>query len=190
MQATGVQSLGQEDSLEKGMATHSSILAWRIPLTEESGRLQSIGWQRVGHNWATKTFTCPQPGTRPSLPSPLPAEPGLPCPQKNFPLHTSAPKMPRAKCGEGRTWEVRSLLISRLEGFPERKDFSEGLEEYMTSFERAWGSSHPPEQTNWPSHARALGPNVDLLRANLGVVSEFSGHWSGRFKPFQSGLTW
>ena len=45
-----VQSLGWEDLLEKGMATHSSILAWRIPWTEEPGGLQSVGWQRVGHN--------------------------------------------------------------------------------------------------------------------------------------------
>ena len=44
-----VQSLGQEDPLEE-MATHSSILAWRIPWTEEAGRLQSMGSQRVGHN--------------------------------------------------------------------------------------------------------------------------------------------
>ena len=46
------QSLGQEDSLEEGMATHSSILAWRIPWTEESGRLQSMGSQTVGHDWS------------------------------------------------------------------------------------------------------------------------------------------
>ena len=45
-----VQSLGSEDHLEKEMATHSSILAWRIPWTEEPGGLQSIGLQRVGHN--------------------------------------------------------------------------------------------------------------------------------------------
>ena len=50
VQETWVQSLGQEDSLEKGMATHSSILAWRIPWTEEPGRLQSMGSQRVGHD--------------------------------------------------------------------------------------------------------------------------------------------
>ena len=50
MQETQVQSLGQEDPLEKEMATHSSILAWRIPWTEESGRLQSMGSQRVGHD--------------------------------------------------------------------------------------------------------------------------------------------
>ena len=46
---TQVQSLDQEDSLEKGMATHSSILAWRIPQTEEPGGLQSMGLQKVGH---------------------------------------------------------------------------------------------------------------------------------------------
>ena len=50
MQKTQVQSLGWEDALEKGMATHSSILAWRIPWTEESGGLQSMGSQRVGHD--------------------------------------------------------------------------------------------------------------------------------------------
>ena len=52
-----VWSLGQKDPLEKGMATQSSILAWRIPWTEESGGLQSTGSQRDGHNWATNTFT-------------------------------------------------------------------------------------------------------------------------------------
>ena len=46
----GVQSLGQEDPLEKEMATHSSILAWKIPWMEEHGRLQSMGSQRVGHD--------------------------------------------------------------------------------------------------------------------------------------------
>ena len=50
---TWFQSLGQEDPPEKGMAIHSSILAWRIPWTEEPGRLQSIGLQRVKHNGAT-----------------------------------------------------------------------------------------------------------------------------------------
>ena len=47
---TQVQSLGQEDPLEKGIVTHSSILAWRIPWMEERGRLQSMGSQRVGHD--------------------------------------------------------------------------------------------------------------------------------------------
>ena len=50
MQETQVQSLGWKDPLEKGMTTHSSILAWRIPWTEEPSGLQSMGLQRVGHN--------------------------------------------------------------------------------------------------------------------------------------------
>ena len=50
MQETQVQSLGREDPLEKGMATHSSTLAWKIPWTEKSGRLQSMGSQRVRHD--------------------------------------------------------------------------------------------------------------------------------------------
>ena len=50
MQETRVRSLGQEDTLEKAMATHSSTLAWRIPWREEPGRLQSMGSQRVGHD--------------------------------------------------------------------------------------------------------------------------------------------
>ena len=50
MQETWVQSLGDEDTPEEGMATHSSILAWRIPWTEEPGGLWSMGSQRVGHN--------------------------------------------------------------------------------------------------------------------------------------------
>ena len=50
MQETWVPSLGQEDLLEKEMATHSSTVAWKIPWMEEPGRLQSMGSQRVGHN--------------------------------------------------------------------------------------------------------------------------------------------
>ena len=50
MWETWVRSLGREDPLEKKMATHSSILAWRIPWTEEPGRLQSMGSHRVGHD--------------------------------------------------------------------------------------------------------------------------------------------
>ena len=50
IQETQVQSLGQEDPLEKGMATHSNILAWRIPWTEEPGKLHPMGSQSVGHN--------------------------------------------------------------------------------------------------------------------------------------------
>ena len=56
MWETSVWSLGWEDPLEEGMVTHSSILAWRMPMTEEPGRLQSMGSQRVGQDWATFTF--------------------------------------------------------------------------------------------------------------------------------------
>ena len=57
MQETWVQSLGWEDPLQKGMATNFSILAWRTPWTEEPGGLQSMGSQRVWHDWVTNTFT-------------------------------------------------------------------------------------------------------------------------------------
>ena len=52
MQETWVRSLGQKDTLEKEIATHSSILAWEIPWTDEPSRLQSMGLQRVGHDKA------------------------------------------------------------------------------------------------------------------------------------------
>ena len=52
MQEARVQFLGQEDPPEKEMAAHSSLLAWRIPWTEEPGRLQFVGLQRVRHDWA------------------------------------------------------------------------------------------------------------------------------------------
>ena len=56
MQETQVRSLGQEDPLEKEMATHSSILAWRIPWTEKPGGLQAMRSQRVRHDWGTNTY--------------------------------------------------------------------------------------------------------------------------------------
>ena len=59
MRETWVRSLHREDPLEKGMATHSSTFAWKIPRTEEPGRLQSMGSQRVGHNWVTSLTHSP-----------------------------------------------------------------------------------------------------------------------------------
>ena len=58
MQETWVQFLGWEDPLEKEMAAHSSTLAWKIPQTEEPGRLQPMGSQRVGHDWVTSLIKC------------------------------------------------------------------------------------------------------------------------------------
>ena len=57
MWETQLHSLGREDPLEKEMATHSSILAWKIPWMEEAGRLQSMGLQRVRHDGVTNAFT-------------------------------------------------------------------------------------------------------------------------------------
>ena len=59
MQETWVPSLGQEDPLEEEMATHTDILAWKIPWTEKPGRVQSIGSQRIGNNWATSLSLSP-----------------------------------------------------------------------------------------------------------------------------------
>ena len=56
MRETGVRSVGQEDPLENEMAIHSSTIAWKIPWTEELGRLQSMGLQRVGHDWTIRTW--------------------------------------------------------------------------------------------------------------------------------------
>ena len=57
MQETQVQYLGQKNPLEKGMVIHSSILAWRIPWSEESGGLQSLGLQKVGHDGRLTSVT-------------------------------------------------------------------------------------------------------------------------------------
>ena len=64
MQETWVRSLGQEDPVEKEMAIHSSTIAWKIPWTEEPGRLQSMGSQRVRHDWATLLTYLTYPWTR------------------------------------------------------------------------------------------------------------------------------
>ena len=57
VQETGVQFLDQEDPLENRVTTQSNILAWEIPWTEEPGRLQSMGLQKVGHKWVSNTLT-------------------------------------------------------------------------------------------------------------------------------------
>ena len=83
MRKTWVRSLGWEDPLEEGMATHCSILSWRIPMAEEPGSLQSMGSPRVRQDWATKHSTFPTQGSNPhplhwqasSLPVVLPEKP-------------------------------------------------------------------------------------------------------------------
>ena len=67
VQKTQVRSMGQEDPLQKGMATHSSFPAWRIPGTEVPGRLQSMGTWRIRHNWVTSSSTSLRPQHLPHL---------------------------------------------------------------------------------------------------------------------------
>ena len=67
MRETWAQSLVLEDPLEKGMTTHSSILAWKILWTEEPGRLQSMGSQRIWHDWVTSTFTKQESEVKPRM---------------------------------------------------------------------------------------------------------------------------
>ena len=71
MQETWVRSLAWEDPLEEGMATHSSILAWRIPWTGEPDGLQSMGLQSVGHDWSNHAHTHSGKQTEPHTGSPF-----------------------------------------------------------------------------------------------------------------------
>ena len=115
---TWVLSLGQEAPLEKEMATHSSILAWRIPWTEEPGRLQSMGLQRVGHNWVT-SLTCPlSPWCLSTISSSI--APFSSCPQ-SFPEPESFPMSPLFASGGQRTGASTSasvLLMNIQSWFP------------------------------------------------------------------------
>ena len=105
------RSLGQEDPLEEEMITHSSILAWRIPQTEEPGGLQSTGWRRVGHNLATEHFT---PFPRPELRKASriwkgvtpPRKEGFPLSPKEQPCYPTPPPLPKAEEG-GTEWVRR-----------------------------------------------------------------------------------
>ena len=103
MQETWVQSLGQKDPLEKDLAPHSSILAWRIPWTEELGGLQSMGSQRVGHDWATFNFTresCRLSGRRPSS-----SDHFVGCNNSKFSLRSEL-CLPAWRGGWGEPWEA------------------------------------------------------------------------------------
>ena len=98
MQEAQVQSLGREDPLEKQMVTHSSILAWRIPWMEEPGGLQSMGLQRVRHNWATSLhFT--------SLYDPAIPQLGIHTKETRIERDTFTPMFIRALFIIARTWK-------------------------------------------------------------------------------------
>ena len=106
MRETWVQSLGREDSLEKGMATHSSILAWRIPWTEEPGGPQSMGSQRVGYNWATSLSLSLKKRTEQNL---LDSE--RPCQPARLGVISEEVML-------GETWGMRRRLWNNLEKWP------------------------------------------------------------------------
>ena len=109
MQKTRVQSLGWEDLLEKGMATHSSIRAWRITWTEEPGGPQSMGWQRLGHDWATSPVPSPSCMSLQALPVSF----VLPeCPSVLGILSQAVSRCPGEASGSGR------VPNTRTEGFP------------------------------------------------------------------------
>ena len=94
MQETGVQSPNWEDVLKKGMATHSSLFAWRIPWTEELGGLQFMGLQRVRHDWATFTFTEPPGKSQPLCFTGRRDLPRPPRPGPTSPQHASRASLP------------------------------------------------------------------------------------------------
>ena len=117
VQETQIRSLGQENPLEKEKATHSSILAWEIPWTEKPGRVQSMGSQRVRHDWATNIHTS-HAATAKSLQS---------CPTLHDPIDGSPPGSPVPGILQARTlawvaisfsnackWKVKVKLLSRL----------------------------------------------------------------------------
>ena len=113
MWETRVRSLGREDPLEEGMATHSSILAGRIPWTEEPGGLQSMGSQRVGNDWATHTrgrkVICTKVGScKTSWSSPQPSN-------NHTPMTGSSPNPPQQlPLGRERRWRTKSSSIRNI----------------------------------------------------------------------------
>ena len=98
-----VQSLGPEDPLEEGTAVHSSILAWRIPWSEEPGRLQSMWSQRVGHDWGTNHNTAHSPFI---YSPPHPRVRGLPSYPSHGWKHHSTKKWLKSQ-----SWEMNGLGI-------------------------------------------------------------------------------
>ena len=161
-----VESLGQEDPLEEGRATHSSILSWRIPGTEEPGRLQSIGSKRVGHNWSDLAcMHAPKVFNHPFLPRKVNKKPRW---RQQLKQHTLR-RGPHGDCHC--TACHRSSKAKRRKGRPSLtvrvgNESPEGQESWPCAWPRSWRGRehHPwdslgkketfiPEQS--PSHAAA-----------------------------------
>ena len=148
MQKTWVPSLGWEDPLEKGMAAHSIILAWRIPWTEEPDGLESMGSQRVRHNWMTNTLCfhkSEMQGKGPALEgnvsrqgfllssSPTRPSPGAPAFRLvhlwyGFCLPVLCNPVPRLPCTWASEWQPQSLNWPGLFSFAPTPDFCLALE--------------------------------------------------------------
>ena len=151
-------SLGQEDPLEKEMATHSSILAWRIPWTEELGGLQSTGSQRVGHDWVTNTHT-----------------------------HTHTHTLQRSICSSVGA-EILCLESSERAGFLEKvaveRAFAGSQHEELRPWQRSWGrrlgihkGGMEPQESPW-KFSSIYPQNQSLptlLLCALTYTSDFTG---------------
>ena len=129
MQETWVWSLGWKDPLEEGMATHSSILAWRIPWTEEPGGLQSKGSQRVGHEWVTERSTAPLSSYNKRGPLHFSGLQAVPCyivtwlglvvqtsGKPWFPLGIGTMQIPRSACAQ-QAWNLTEEVAWNPGGF-------------------------------------------------------------------------
>ena len=122
MRETRVRSLGWEDLLEKERATHSGTLAWRIPRTEEPGRLQSMGSQRVGHDWATSLSlshtlrVSTVPGTEYS--KHFESEGGYSCPTLCNPMDCSLPGSSVRGIFQARVLEWVAVFFSKRSSQP------------------------------------------------------------------------
>ena len=149
MWETQVQSLGLEDALEKGMATHFSILAWRIPWTEQLGELQSMGLPRVGQDWVTNTLLKGSPREIKMV------EQSKDTPSPLFSLPSPAPMLMVCVCGyeninchfhwhrSGKLWSQEAqvpdqVLILKSLGFPICKTRTMGLSFVYQSCQENW----------------------------------------------------
>ena len=149
MQETRVWSLGLEDALEKERATHSSIPAWEIPWTKETGGLQCTGSQRAGHNWVTNTLLKGSPREIKMV------EQSKDTPSPLFSLPSPAPMLMVCVCGyeninchfhwhrSGKLWSQEAqvpdqVLILKSLGFPICKTRTMGLSFVYQSCQENW----------------------------------------------------
>ena len=148
-----VQSLGQENPLEKEMATHSSILAWKIPWMEEPGGLQSMGSQRVGNNWATS------PPASNMVREPARIFPGFQASSSRAKLRKNDPKSANHHCvatsGLGLLRELFPQISPKSTDHPTTPQIPRGRELFVTA--SPLPSSLPLREEPLESHSCSLG---------------------------------